>query len=184
MRRRNENVSCNVVERLLIKRSFDELTEQENLILQDHLASCDRCRSYQNTLSNFRKAVQNGASRCPVPDPAIRHTLLQQVKTLKVSINKPKGNVWQWLRNALEYRIPGYQAVVGGVFILFLALALGKNSILISRGDEKLFEVYQIEAPFLETMNVMNKLELIDQQKIGRNAKEDSSLTQFIFEAM
>ena len=184
MSRCNENVSCNSVERLLIKRSFNELTEEEELILHGHLESCDVCRSYQYTLSNLHKTVQSDSEHCPVPDSTIHQNLVHEMKTMKVNKEKQSGTIWRWARNVLEFRIPVYQTLAGIVLILLMVFILSQYSFLNNRGDEGLSDLTHFETQLLETINVMNDLELIEQQKIGRSAKEDSTLMQFIFEAM
>ena len=184
MRRRNEDVNCNGVERLLIKRSFNELSQEEDLILQAHLEFCDQCRNYQYTLSNLQKAVQSGSEKCPLPNPAIRHNLIQLMETVKVNKQVLIRSFWPRARSVLEYRIPVYQALAGVGLIFFIAIVLSQHSLPINRGAEDLPDFALLETQLLEPMEIMSGLELIEHQKIGRNAKEDSTLTQFLSEAM
>jgi len=186
MRRSHENLNkeCDDAERLLIRKNFDVLTKEEDRLLHDHLESCDHCRGYLYTLSHLYRAAQVRSDSELAPDPTIRQRLVQRMNVVK---NRKGGIVHrgrQYMRRFLEYRIPVYQALVGVVLILLVASVLSQLSFSINRREAALYDLSQLEAPVLGDMDVVNNVELIQQHRIGRNVKEDSTLIRYISAAM
>jgi len=186
MKKSNENPSlnCDDVERLLIHRIFDQLTPEVNLSVEKHLKSCDRCQSYQKTLLNLQNSIQIRAEEKLVPDPAIRQNIIQRMKTLEPQEAGFLRSTWQYVRSIFEYRIPVYQTLSGVVLIVLIFLAVNQISFSPDQKPPEPQSLTQIETPVPAQMNVVDNLDIIDKQKIGRNVKEDTTLTRFIVTTM
>lgn len=186
MKKSNENphTNCDDVERLLIHRVFDELTPEVNLSVEKHLKSCDRCRSYQKTLLNLQNSIQIRAEEKLVPDPAIRQNIIQRMKTLKPVESGIFAKGWHFIRSVFEYRIPVYQPLAGAVLIMLIFLAGRQLSFSPDQKTPEPHSLTQIETPTPAQMSVIDNLEILKQQKIGRNVKEDTTLTRFIVTTM
>lgn len=180
----NPKMSCDDAEQLLIKSSIEELTEDENLLLDAHLRSCQRCRSFQSALVNMRDSMRISAKEEFVPDPAVRQNILREVKALKLKQPGIFSRGWQYVRNVFEYRIPVYQTLAGAALIVLLFLAVRQLSTTSPQRPAEPRSVAQIERPLPVQIGVLDNLDILDRQKIGRNAKEDSSLTRFIVSTM
>jgi anti-sigma factor RsiW len=186
MKKSNENPSlnCDDVEQLLIKRIFDELSQDENLLAEKHLKSCDRCRSYQKTLLNLQNSMRVGVGEKVTPDPVIRENIIRQMKALRPEKAGIRRTSWQYVRNVFEYRIPVYQVLSGLVLIALIFLGVKQLSFSPDQETTEPQSLARIEASLPAQMSVIDNLEIIEQQKIGRNVKEDTTLTRFIVTTM
>ena len=185
MKKTNENFStqCDEVERLLIKKDVGGLTPDEDLRLKNHLELCERCRSYQSALSNVRNSVQIDSEKKLLPDPAIRQNIIRRMKAIQPEEIGVFQSGWEHIRNILAYRIPVYQTLAG-VALIFL-ISVGINRLFVSAGREtsELQSFAQVETVGPTQIRVTETLQIIDQQKIGRSAKEDPVLTRFLVTA-
>jgi len=172
-------MNCNDIERLLINKKIDEITEDENILLEKHLKSCEQCRSYQVTLLNLERSVQIGSENHLVPDTAIRQNIIRKMKAMRHKKVEVLRNGWQTIRNMLGYRIPVYQALLGAGLILVGFWMINKHSLSIDRKPSKLPNFIQMDTPTSSQMNVIKNLNMIDEQKIGWSVKEDSALTRY-----
>jgi hypothetical protein len=180
----NSNMECDDIERLLTNRIFDKLTQDENLLVEEHLKSCDRCQSYQNILLNLQNSMRVDVGEKLTPDPAIRENIIRRMKTLKPMDTGIFAKSWHYVRNVFEYRVPVYQALSGLVLIALIYLMVGQLSFSPDRKTPELQSFAQIETSIPAQMRVMDDLGIIDQQKIGQNVKDDTTLTRFIVTTM
>lgn len=185
MKKTNENFSirCDEAERLLIKKDVDGLTPQENLLLENHLKSCEQCRSYQNALSNVRRSVEMDSEEKLIPDPAIRQNIIRRMKTVKPEETGVFQSGWQHIRNILAYRIPVYQTLAGVALIFLISVGINQLFVSTDRETSELPSFAQVETIGATQIRVTESLEIIDQQKIGRSVKEEPELTQFLVTA-
>jgi hypothetical protein len=178
------DVNCDSIEQLLIKKSLEELTDEENWLIQEHLRSCDVCRSYQSALLRLKNSMQINMEDKLVPHPAIRRTLIQRMRDLRPQeVGNLKG-AYKSIMRLFEYRIPIYQVLSGAVLIALIFLAVKQFSFTAEQKTTGLRNVAQIETSIPAQMRVMDDLGIIDQQKIGQNVKDDTTLTQFIVTTM
>jgi hypothetical protein len=186
MKKSNEspNMDCDDIERLLTNRIFDKLTQDENLLVEEHLKSCDRCQSYQNALLNLQNSMEIGPEHELAPDPAIRENIIQRMKTLNPVETGIFAKSWHYVRNVFEYRVPVYQALSGLVLIALIYLTVGQLSFSPAQKPSEPQSLAQIETPTPTQMRVVDNLKIIDQQKIGQNVKDDTTLTRFIVTTM
>ena len=185
MKKPNENkkMKCDEIEFLLVKKNFDELTAQENLLVGAHLKSCDSCRRYQKTLSNLQESMKVGADKL-VPDPAVRENIIQRMEALNPQQAGILARGWHYVRDLLRHRIPVYQPILGAVLVLLIfvgARQLTSPSVEKPADDQSLLRT---EAVMPAQMNVMHGLEIVKAQKIGRSAGEDTTLARFIVSSM
>ena len=185
MKKSNENtrMNCDAIEFLLIKKNFDELTRQESVLVEEHLKSCDSCRSYQKTLSSLQESMKVGTNKL-VPDPAIRENIIQRMKALRPERAGIAVRTWHHLRDLLQHRIPVYQPILGAVLVLLIfvgAKQLTSPAVEKPAVDQSLLRT---EAVMPAQMNVMGNLDIVKAQKIGQSAGEDTTLARFIVTTM
>jgi hypothetical protein len=186
MKKSNENpsVNCDEIERLLIQRHFDEITQNQSLLVEEHLKSCDQCRSYQKILLSLQESMQIDAEDKLAPDPAIRQNIVQRMKTVKAQETGIFASGWHYIRSIFEYRIPVYQALFGVVLIALIFFAVKQYSSSTNQGPSEPRDLAHIETPLPAQMSVIDNLEIVKQQKIGRSVGEDITLTRFIVSTM
>jgi Tfp pilus assembly pilus retraction ATPase PilT len=130
MKKSNEspNPNCEDIEQLLVNRILDELTRDENFVVEEHLKSCEHCQTYQQILLNLKNSMQIDAKETLIPDPAIRENILRQMKTLNPQETGFFKVTWQYIRNIFKYRIPVYQALSGLALIALIFLIVNQLS--------------------------------------------------------
>jgi len=177
---KNQIVKCDAVEELLIKQSIEKLSADENSLLQNHLKTCVHCQKYQNQLAFIQTSMSVSQKSQLKPNPAIRQSLLNRMKVLKPKKHGTVDSLWQKLLNLLEYRIPVYQGLIGLACSLLIFVVIHHFSF----SNQHLPASPQYELRMSDTtfyqMNVIKNLQIIEQQKIGKNVREDSLLTRFI----
>lgn len=177
-------INCNDIERVMISKNFDEITDDENITIKEHLKSCAHCRSYQYTLLNLQNTLQVKPDHKLSPDPNIRRNIIKGMKSIQSQEPGIFSRSWQYIRSILEYRIPVYQALSGAVLILLILFAI--NQLYFSINWNRIInqEIILLEVTIPDKISAIKNIDLIDQQKIGRNVKEDSLLARFIVPSM
>ncbi len=180
----NQTIKCEDIEELLIRQNFERLSENENSFLQNHLKICNRCRSYQNQLAYMQTSMPISQKSPLKPDPVIRQALINRMNALKPKKYHIFDSFWKWILNILEYRIPVYQGLIGIACGLLIFVTINHFSFS-NRPQSGSSQYHQIMADTtFYQINVIKNLQIIEQQKIGKNVSEDTLLTRFIVSSM
>jgi hypothetical protein len=174
------DVNCDSIEHLLIKKSIDELTDEEKGLIQEHLRLCERCRNYQSALLGLKESMRISAEKKLAPHPSIRETVIERMKSLRPQEAGFLGRAFQSVIHIFEYRIPVYQALSGAVLVVLILVAMKQFSFTTERKTTGLHSLTQIETSITAQMRVIDDLSILKQQKIGQNVKDDTTLTRFI----
>jgi hypothetical protein len=181
---KNQTIKCDAVEELLIKQNFESLSENENAMLQNHLKNCKHCQNYQNQLVFIQKSMSVSQKSQLKPDPAIRQSLMDRMNAVKHKRHRIGDLFWQRLLNLLEYRIPVYQGLIGLACSLLIFVAIHYFSFSSHyQPNIPQYEMRMADTTFYQ-INVIKNLQIIEQQKIGKNVREDSLLTRFVVSSM
>jgi len=186
MKRSNENpnMNCNEIEALLIQRHFDEITRDQSLLVEKHLKSCGGCRSYQKTLLSLQNSMQIGPGEKLGPDPAIRQNIIGRMKTVRPQEPGIFVRGWHYIRGVFQYRVPVYQALFGVALIVLIFLGVRQLNFTTDRKYPSPQGVVQLQVPISTEVSVIDNLEIVKQQKIGRSVSEAITLTRFIVSTM
>jgi len=176
--------NCKDIERLLTLKSCDRLTEEENQTIEKHLTSCEHCRSYQNNLLNIQYSMKVDADVKLIPNPGIRQNIIQRMKVVKHEESGLFQQGWRYMKNVFEYRIPVYQALLGVAGILLIFIAINQPSVFFDWKPSERQALIEKEIVVSDQVYVIKNLDMIKQQKIGRNVREDSVLVRYIVPAM
>ena len=176
--------SCDEVEKLLVSRTCDRLTEEEDRLIQEHLAICARCREYQTALDDVVKTVKPRDEGKLAPNPAIRENVLKRMRMLKPQEIGVLENTLQSIRSAFAHPIPVYQAVLGAALIFLLSLGLRHLPSSAVHEVTQPRPLVRMETFLPSQLGVIENLEIVKQQKIGRSVTEDTTLTRFIVSTM
>lgn len=182
MKKTNENSqpTCDQIEMLLVSRTYDQLTDDENRQVEEHLATCERCRRYLNAISRLSSAVRMEEEETLIPHPSIRDNIVQRMKQLKREEMGVWDRILRSIRTAFTYRIPAYQAVVGIALMVLMSLTLRNlpSSALQEPSEER--PLVRLAMPESSEMEIVDDLGVLKQQKIGRNVTEDTTLMRFV----
>jgi hypothetical protein len=186
MKKSNENLNmkCDEIEGLLIQRHFDQITKDQSLLVEKHLKSCDRCRNYQKILSGLQESMTIGTKDKLVPDPAIRENVIRRMKTVKTQPANIFENTWQSAKRMFEYRVPVYQALFTVALITLIYLGIRQMNFSTNQEVPSPQNVIHLQVPIPTELSVIDNLEIVKQQKIGRSVSEDITLTRFIVSTM
>jgi hypothetical protein len=176
--------TCEKIEQLLINRTCDRLTEEEEHLLQEHLAICARCRDYETSLEEVVKAVKSQDRGSLVPNPAIRENILKRMGMPRPQEIGVLEGIWKSTRSAFAHPIPVYQAVLGAALIFLLSLGLRHLPSSAVREVSPPRPLVRMEATLPSQLGVIDNLEIVKQQKIGQSVTEDTTLTRFIVSSM
>ncbi len=176
--------SCDEIEQLLINRTCDRLTEEEERLLQEHLAVCARCREYQTSLEEVVEAVKPQDRGSLVPDPAIRENILKRMGMLKPQKIGLLERAWKSTRSTFAHPIPVYQAVLGAALIFLLSVGLRHLPSSTVREVSQPRPLVRVETTLPSQLGVIDNLDIVKQQKIGQSVTEDTTLTRFIVSSM
>jgi predicted anti-sigma-YlaC factor YlaD len=152
---------------------------KESLLVEEHLKSCDSCRSYQRTLSSLQASMRVGAEKL-VPDPAIRERVIERMEALRPRQAGIVGRGRHYLGDLLKHRIPVYQPLLGAVLILLIFLGTKQLSVSVEEKPAGTQAPVRTEVLIPAQMSVMDNLGIVKAQKIGRSAGEDTTLARFI----
>jgi hypothetical protein len=176
--------SCDMIEQLLVNRTCDRLTKEEERLIREHLAVCAHCRDYQTSLEEVVKAIKPQERGDLVPNPAIRENILKRVGMPRPQEIGVLGRAWKSTRSAFAHPIPVYQAVLGAALIFLLSLGLRHLPSSAVREVSPPRPLVRMEATLPSQLGVIDNLEIVKQQKIGQSVTEDTTLTRFIVSSM
>ncbi|UCE04558.1 MAG: hypothetical protein JSW07_13120 [bacterium] len=182
--RQIRNIRCEDIEELLIRQNFEDLTGNEKSLLQEHVKTCNQCRNYQHQLVNFQNSMTISQKSPLRPDPGIRQTVMDRMNALKPKKYRIFDSLWQRLLHILEYRIPVYQGLIGIACSLLFFVVINYFSFSNQpQSGSSQYHKMMADTTFHQ-INVIKNLQIIEQQKIGKNVSEDTLLTRFIFSTM
>lgn len=174
---------CDEIELLLLRQQVERLSSEENSRLQQHLKICIHCQNYGRQLANLHHAMAIDPTGHLTPDPAIRTVVMNRLRQRKPEKQGILNSLWQWLSKVLEYRIPVYQGLVGVAcgLLIFVLVKYFPNSG--RSGWERSQHQFHLADTTVYQINVIQNLDLIEDQKIGKSVLEDSLLTRFVVTA-
>ena len=177
-------IKCADVEQLLIKQSFEQMNKEQIHSMEKHLTSCTNCRQYQRILFNLQNSVKLSPKKKLQPDPSIRRNVIKRMKKVKaeqqIFLSRLLQNIWKFL----DYRIPVYQSIVGFVIILLVFIAVNYFSVPKQSDFKNTTETVQTEEIQTNQINILDNLQMIENQKIGKTVQEDTILTRFVVSVM
>ena len=184
MKDMDNDLKCSDFEHLLLKKESDNLTESEAALLRRHLESCERCGAFKNVVSELHRAMSVPSKGGLIPDREIYRRAVMKMKEKSRKRALKASNFWQSILGILRYRIPLYQAAMGIALFVFMFLSLDQFNLSEDYTEERISESFQGKGVIVDTVDVLRDIFKIDAGKVGRNAKEDSFLTQFIYTIM
>ena len=102
---------------------YNELSEQEQTVLDNHLMTCERCRIELNELKEMHATL---AHHRPI---AIQESLLQDARRnlrLRIQTDAEQKSLWTKLKGILDgFLTPPLQVALGGVATLVMGILVG-----------------------------------------------------------
>lgn len=176
--------NCDDIEKLLVCQNYENLSESENLQLEEHLAECSRCRDYRDSLLELKSIVLIQEEKEPTPDPTIRDNIIRRMKELKSQETGIIEKAWQSIRGAFAHPIPIYQAAFAMVLIFLLSVGLRHLSSSTVHQATEPRVLIRTEASMPFQLGLVDNLDVVKQQKVGWSVREDSTLVRFIVSSM
>jgi hypothetical protein len=169
-------LSCEEVENTLIRQNIENISETEQQLVENHLLTCQVCKKYEYILLKLKNTLAVVHQDTLMPDPRIKKNISKRISTHSNVLD----NIWQFVLDIFEYRIPVYQALGAMTAITFLLIAYNAIGTPTNRNIDVLGNSILLKG-VVENINYrLDSLQLIERQRIGVSVSEDSILTQFI----
>jgi len=172
---------CGLVRQLILSDPHT-LSEIEKDEIDNHLRICDRCTKYTEFQMRLVKNLNTLPDNELIPDPDIKANLSQKIASKKKRVLP--AHFYQRLRTLVDYRIPVYQAALA-VFFAFIVYfginALSQSQIHYSNVSQEMISFSDSSAI---NLNIIENLNSIRNQNIGRNVAGDSILANFIVSSL
>lgn len=176
MRNQKLLLTCKNVENILIKQNIENITEKEQQLVEEHLQSCQECKKYEYILLKIKNTLTAVHQEALIPDTRIKKKITKKINNHHSVLN----NIWQFILDLCDYRIPVYQALSVMVAVILLLVAFNRVGSSTDRNIDLLGNSISLKA-VVENLNYrLDSLQLIERQRIGVSVSEDSILTQFI----
>ncbi|MBN1348980.1 zf-HC2 domain-containing protein [candidate division KSB1 bacterium] len=177
-----KNMTCNEIQHVLIQGESNRLTPDELRLVEVHLAKCPDCKQFESFLLQMQGAIKIQANDAPVPEPENRRRLLGLLAFRQRRKPVITARLWQTIRAVIEYRIPVYQILLAATCIWFLIWAINISAAFFDSINGRSPGFARIERVDTGDIYVIEELSILEHQKIGRNAREDSTLTSLLVE--
>lgn len=175
-----KKIKCAEIEELLIKKSFENLADSEKNVLKEHLKLCDQCRIFEKTLMKIHGSLELAGENVLIPNPAIWDSLVNRIKATKREQAGLLNKVWQSFVASFKIKIPVYKVVLGIVAVFLIFYSLESLNFFGREKNSTLLKPFQTEKLGLDSTTVLEYINLIEKQKIGRSIRDDSLLISFI----
>ena len=175
---------CQQVEKLLIKKNIESLSDDEEQLIRTHLKECADCRSFQFVLAGVKKKMGSEFKSDIKPKPSIRLNLVRQIRKSANQEQSMLAKIWHKILAALEYRVPVYQGLLGAAVVLLIFLILNQFSYINNQSFVNFQQYAQTDTVLINQMNVIDDVSILKNQKIGQSVSEDTMLTKFLHSAL
>ena len=176
--------NCNQIEELIIKQKTESLNNEEMNQVESHIANCSSCKNFYLIVNKLETSMIANENDSLKPASTIQENLITKLKDQSSVKKSWHLNIIELLRNILSYRIPVYQAGLAA-FIIFLLITYGIDFSNHSNNiNDASHEVTQIMENPSNNEYMIETHPDINDQKVGVNIREDSSLIAFIYTSM
>ena len=183
MKKANQ-LTCAAFEDLLIQQHVDNLNEAETRKLNQHLENCGHCQQFQNVLCTMSQSITIEETSDLKPDPQIRNLIIQKMKQSQIKRTTFLKDVLRDVWHLLEYRIPVYQGILGILLVILLIWGSIALPIWYQQNFHQIHYPAQEENIQVNQTNLLNSLDILEPQKIGKAVSEDTMLAKFFSPAM
>jgi hypothetical protein len=178
-----DKITCREIEDFIIKDYLNELNKKQQKLVLQHVHACNNCSKYAKIVHQISGSLQQ-TENIPRPDPEIRKHLLFIMKMKKDNKVRKSGHFLNTIFRFFEYRIPIYQAVLAALLIAVLLLTVDSIFLPARSNRYSTTNYFIMEFNDLPHPSALNYPELLNEQKPGRNVKEDSILTRYMVTVM
>jgi len=175
---------CQQIQNLLLKKETDILSDSEQSQLVGHLDTCEVCRNYQEKINQLHASMKIDESSVLEPRRSTRQYLLARIEQM----NK-KPSIWhqiylEKIKSLLGYRIPVYQAMLATAVVALFILVLSQAYLTQTAPETTNYFSSGYDSIDVSISDVRVHLNFIDEDKMGRNLKEDSILARYIIRSL
>lgn len=172
---------CRLVRQLILSDPYT-LSEIEKDEIDNHLRICDRCKKYSEFQMRLAKNLNTLPDNELIPDPNIKANLFQKMASKKEGFLP--ADFYQRLRTLVDYRIPVYQAALAVFFAFVIYFGISTVSDSQIHYSNVAQEMISFSDSSAINLNIIENLNSIRNQNIGRNVAGDSILANFIVSSL
>ena len=171
---------CKIVQDILINKKRDQLLPAEKSRISNHVKSCQSCGEFQENLIYLRDGMRVDEKLQMEPRNLTRQVLVSRFGKIHKKPDSKYLKLLAKIRLLFSYRIPLYQAMAATAVVSLFILFLSQSYLQKGSGDYPAVLSAVHDSVDVGIMDVRINLNFLDENKTGRNLKEDSSLTRYI----
>lgn len=157
---------------------YNELQEDEQVLLEKHLSTCDECRSVREELARFHKVLSVHA-----PVPVTEEDLREARTELRVAI-RMQATRQSWLQSVSdvlsEVLAPQYKLALAGVALVLVGIAIGYVVFRSTSANEP--GMFQQASPLSQASLSQSDAQITNLRFASRN--EATGQIEFTFDAI
>ncbi len=174
MKNRTE-ISCEEVRQMLLEKNTGELNKR----IKQHLEFCQKCREFQELLTDISNSTRITAEENLQPDDQILGMLKKRFKAQTAStMHKHTGNFFESLLALFQRRIPVYQALLAVFIAGIFYFSFTKINFFKPQPEEPKL-VLQSKKQTVQPLEFPFQSQLDQTNQIGKSLAEDSLLARF-----
>jgi hypothetical protein len=176
--------SCEEIQNLLVANELQNFKAEDRKLILDHLQSCEDCCNLERAVHAFEKTGSIDPTQNVTPLGEVKKSLLKRFRIIYQNKRMKPHGLWDSIQQALNYRIPVYQAISVVVILAIGFIFLVQKPIPPVANDSADILANQKDTVQYRALDMFVNFNYLDQEKSGRNSEEDSVLTRYIFKSL
>jgi len=176
---RTPSIQCGDIDDWIAKKLSETMSESEQTTLSRHLRECENCRRALSSAESLLRTLHHTRETFLRPRPSIQSALRKRVKQLSHKQKSSWEVPFEYIVRILKVRVPIYQAVL--VMVILLMALLYANFLSFSGNPHPVNIPGNVQ--IADSTEILDTLK-INNDRVGRNLKEDSLLTRFFMTVM
>lgn len=176
--------TCQTIQDLLIKKETDNVSDADQSQLFNHLKKCEICKNFQEKINQLHTHMTIDESSLLEPRKDTRQYLLSRFEQLRSRPGTWYQDILDKVRFILGYRVPVYQAMLATAVVALFITVLSQAYLTQNVPEKQNYFSARYDSVYINMPDVRVNLNFIDEDKMGRNLKEDSILARYIIKSL
>jgi hypothetical protein len=148
------------------------------------METCENCRSYATTINQLLASMKIDKASKLEPRKIIRQHLLSRFDRMNKRPSIWYQNLLDKLKFMLGYRIPVYQAMLATAVVALFILIISQAYLTQDVPEQQNYASSDYDSLDINLSDVRIHMNFIDEEKMGRNLREDSILARYIIKSL
>ena len=163
---------CREFRQLFMQKNISDFSRREKREAANHLKDCDECNAFYKSIESISNALSYSDTLKPEPDIVQEHLKTRQSKSF---LHGFFMNILYLTKHILDIRVPVYQIAL--LTVLVIGVRYSYDMYSNSQFDVSI-EEESLRETAIYSLHITEYLDMVQNQQIGSNLKEDSTLTE------